>query len=259
MSLSKTTEKVLQMVEARSGIPVHVAADANLPGTALAKVVMARAPLALHRVLYRPESSTPPDYLICHQAGGILRFFAAAPDKRFDFAASPQGISDVERLVKAHPVAKLLPSHALPQLCQIVLDGLLSHLRSIPVGMRVDCWLATELPELVELQRASILRQLEDALATLAPQHRQTTPSKVYDATQAISAAFAAFWAGRLNQPQLVLPFKAAGYLKAGEELLAIWQSTPDVAEHDRTLIDAWAAKLGIAGWHQWLPYSAPV
>jgi hypothetical protein len=258
MSLSETTRKVLRMVETQTGIPVHVAPDPDLPGTALAKVVMARAPLALHRVLYRPDSSTPPDYLICHQAGGILRFFAAPPDKRFDFAASPQGIAAVERLVKAHPVAKALPPHALPQLCQIILDGLLSHLRSIPVGMRVDGWLATEMPELAESQKASILRQLDDAMATLAPQHRQVTPPKVYDATQAISAAFALYWAGRLSQPQLVLPFKAAGYLQAGEELLAIWEATLDLAENDRALIDAWAEKLGLAGWHQWLPYSAP-
>ncbi len=258
MSLSETTQKVLRMVEARSGIPVHVAPDSTLPGTALAKVIMARAPLALHQVFYRPESNTPPDYLICHQAGGILRFFSMAPEQRFDFAASPQGISEVERLVKAHPVTGSLPAHALPQLCQIILDGLLSHLRSTPVGMRVDCWLAAELPELVELQRASILRQLEDGLATLAPQHRQVTSPKIYDATQAITAAFASFWAARLNQPQLALPFKAAGYLKAGEELLSIWQATPDEAQNDRVLIDAWANKLGIAGWHQWLPYSAP-
>jgi hypothetical protein len=113
MNLSDTTQNVLRMVEARSGIPVHVEADPGLPGTALAKVVMARAPLALHRVLYRPDSSAPPDYLICHQAGGILRFFAAPPDKRFDFAASPQGIDAVERLVEAHPVGKALPPHAL--------------------------------------------------------------------------------------------------------------------------------------------------
>lgn len=258
MSLSESTQKILRMVEAQSGIPVHVAADPNLPGTILAKVVMARAPLALHRVLYRPDSSSPPDYLICQQAGGILRFFAAAPDKRFDFASSPQGVDAVERLVKAHPVGKALPTHALPQFRQMLLDSLLSHLRSIPVGMRVDHWLATEFSELADLQKASILRQLDDALLTLAPQHREVTPSEIFEATQAITAAFALYWAGQLNQPQLALPFKAAGFLQTGQELLAIWESTPDLAENDRALIDAWADKLGLAGWYQWLPYSAP-
>jgi len=48
MSLSETTRKVLGLVEERSGIPVHVEPDPNLPGTLLAKVVMARDNLPLH-------------------------------------------------------------------------------------------------------------------------------------------------------------------------------------------------------------------
>lgn len=61
-----------------------------------------------------------------------------------------------------------------------------------------------------------------------------------------------------MKQPQFSLPFKATGYLDAGLELLAIWQSTPDVAENDRTIVDQWAEKLGIATWYQWVPYLAP-
>lgn len=57
MSLSEITQKVLRLVETRSGIPVHVEADPNLPGTTLAKVVMARGALSLHQVTYRPDSS----------------------------------------------------------------------------------------------------------------------------------------------------------------------------------------------------------
>lgn len=258
MNLSETTRTVLRLVETRSGIPVHVEADPNLPGTTLAKVVMARGALSLHQVTYRPDSSSPPDYLICQQAGFILRLFDTPPEKRFDFAASPEGHAAVERLVKSHPIMRSLPPKALPQLCQMLRDGLLSHLRSIPLGMRVDRWLASEFPALVELQKASILRQLQDSLATLAPQHGQVSPQKIYDATQAISAAFAAFWAGRLNQPQLTLPFKVAGCLQAGQELLALWESTPDLAENDRAIVDGWAEKLGIASWYQWVPYSAP-
>jgi hypothetical protein len=258
MNLSEITRNVLRLVETRSGIPVHVEVDSSLPGTTLAKVVMARGALALHRVTYRPDSSSPPDYLICQQAGFILRFFETPPDKRFDLAASAEGQAAVERLIKAHPVGKSMPPHALPQLCQMLRDGLLNHLRSIPVGMRVDRWLATNYPDLAELQKQTVVRQLQDSIATLAPNHRQVSPQKIYDASQSISAAFAAFWAGRLNQPQLALPFKAAGYLQVGQELLTIWESTPDVAENDRAIIDSWAEKLGIAGWHEWVPYSAP-
>jgi len=258
MSLSETTRKVLGLVEERSGIPVHVEPDPNLPGTLLAKVVMARDNLPLHRVFSRPNSAVPPDYLICQQAGFILRFFAAPAGQRFDFAASDAGTKAVEDLVKAHPVAKMLPPHALPQLITMLRDGLLSHLRSIPLGMRVDRWLAADFPDLLPLQKQSVLRQLEDSAATLAPKHRQTSPKLIFDATESISAAFAAFWAGRLHQPQMVLPFRSAGFLRLGESLLGIWENTPDDAINDRLIVDKWAEKLGIAGWQQWVPYSAP-
>lgn len=258
MSLSETTKKALQLVEDRSGIPVHVEPDPNLPGSLLAKVVMARGSLALHQVFYRPDSSTPPDYLICQQAGFILRMFSAPPDKRFEFGSSAEGNRVVQELVEVHPMLRSLPLQAKPQLVQMLRDGVLNHLRSIPLGMRVDRWIADEFPELWELQRASVMRQLQDSTATLAPQHRQTSPKLVYDATQTISAAFAAFWAERLQQPQFSLPFKATGYLDAGQQLLAVWQSTPDVAENDRHIVDQWAENLGIASWYQWVPYLAP-
>jgi hypothetical protein len=258
MSLSEITQKVLRLVETRSGIPVNVEPDPGLPGSTLAKVVMARGTLNLHRVFYRPDSSLAPDYLICKQAGYILRLFDTPPEKRFDFVGSSEGLAAVERLVSAHPVVKMMPPQSLPQFCQILYDGLMFHLRSIPVGMQVDRWLATEFPALAESEKASVLREVQDSVATLAQQHRQYSPPKIYDATQAISAAFTAFWADRLNQPQLSLAFKAAGYFQAGQELLSLWQSTPDAAENDRKLIDGWAKKLEIAGWYHWMPYAAP-
>jgi len=118
--------------------------------TLLAKVVIARAPLALHQVFYRPNDSAPPDYLICQQAGFILRLFENPPEKRFEFASALAGQLAVEQLVKAHPVVRLVPAQQLPKLCDMLRDGLLNHLRSIPVGMRVDRWLANDLNSLAE-------------------------------------------------------------------------------------------------------------
>ena len=84
------------------------------------------------------------------------------------------------------------------------------------------------------------------------------SPPKIYDATQAISAAFAAFWADAIEPAAACAPVQGGGLPSGRAGTLAIWESTPDVAENDRTIIDGWAEKLGIAGWHQWVPYSAP-
>jgi len=67
-------DELLALKVLAEALPV-VEPDPNLPGTLLAKVVMARDNLPLHRVFYRPNSAVPPDYLICQQAGFIVRFF----------------------------------------------------------------------------------------------------------------------------------------------------------------------------------------
>ena len=258
MGFNATTEKVIKLVEETTGFPVYVEPDPSLPPGQLAKVVVAHAELHLHRILYRPDACAAPDYLICYQCGFILRLFGVPPNQRVELTFSEQSIKEILRLVKSHPTIGTLPREASAQLAKTLCAGLLNHLRSIPIGMRVDAWIATEFPELADLQRQGLLRQLEDTAMTLAPQYRQVSPDLIFKATQAISAAFAQFWAGRLNQPQLALPYKAAGFLGAGEELLAIWKALPDDPGHDRQLVDGWAQNLGVGKWHRWVPYSAP-
>src|SRR5437773_6859274 len=70
MGLSTTTQKVIELVEEKTGFPVHVEPDSSLHPSQLAKVVIARGDLHLHRVLYRPDNNAP-DYLICQQCGFI--------------------------------------------------------------------------------------------------------------------------------------------------------------------------------------------
>ena len=256
MGLSATTQKVIKLVEEKTGFPVHVEPDSSLPPAQLARVVVARADLHLHRILHRPDASA--DYLICHQCGFILRLFSVPPDERFELTFAEQADEEIRRLVERHPLIGQLPAEAAATLVKMLRDGLLNHLRSTPVGMRVDEWIAADFPELADLQRRALLRELEDAATTLAPRFRQVSPDPIYRPTQVISAAFAQFWAGRLNQAQIALPYKAAGFLPAGEGLLAIWHSIPGDAGHDRQLVDAWAEKLGLANWHRWVPYSTP-
>ena len=38
-------------------------------------------------------------------------------------------------------------------------------------------------------------------------------------------------------------------------ELLAILGKVPPSAAHDRELVNAWAAAIGMTGWYAWIPY----
>jgi hypothetical protein len=207
MSLNATTQKVIKLVEEKTGLPVHVEPDSSLPATQLAKVVIARGSLRLHHVLYRP--GTAPDYLICQQCGFVLRLFGVPPEERYDMTFSAAADEATPRLVKAHSVVGGLAADASDQLVQMLRDCLLNHLRSTPVGMRVDEWLATDFPELADEQQKAVLRQVEDAATTLAPRFRQVSPKPIFNPTQTISSS------------------RRASFLNAGEELLEIWHSTP--------------------------------
>jgi hypothetical protein len=73
-----------------------------------------------------------------------------------------------------------------------------------------------------------------------------------------MNAAFADFWAKRFSDPSFSVPYKAAGFLKTGQELLVILEEIPDDPSADRDLIDAWMDRLNLDGWYQWVPYQSP-
>jgi hypothetical protein len=120
-------------------------------------------------------------------------------------------------------------------------------------SLRVDAWVTREYPELAEEQPQAAARQLNDNAASLQPQVRQMTPPKVFRPSLTMNAAFAEFWAGRLGDPNLTLPYKATNFLDAGKRLLSIFEKLPDDPAEDRKLIDAWAGELALAGWYEWV------
>jgi hypothetical protein len=115
-----------------------------------------------------------------------------------------------------------------------------------------------EYPELAELQREIVLRQIKDNLATLSPDIKKIAPTKVYQSNLSMSAAFAEFWARRFANPKLFSPYKAAGFYKTGMELLAKLDEVGDAPSNDRELVDAWGDYLSLAGWYRWVFYDAP-
>jgi hypothetical protein len=202
-----------------------------------------------------------PDYLICYQCGFILRLFAVPAAGRVDLASTAEGRQVVQRLLTASdgPGKKLkLPPETIETLRDQLFDGLMTQLRSIPIGFRVDSWIMREYPELLQLQRDMVMRQIKDNLAALSPDLKKIAPKKIYQCNVSMNAAFADFWAKRFSDPSFSVPYKAAGFLKTGQELLVILEEIPDDPSADRDLIDAWMDRLNLDGWYQWVPYQSP-
>jgi len=258
MALGTSVEKVLRLVEARTGLPVHVQPDASLPGNLLAKVTMARGQMPFHQVDFQPNRSASPDYLIVFQCGFILRHYGVAPTDRVDFTGTPLAEQTVQDWVRNNPKTPGIAKPSADGLTSFLVNGILSQLRSVPVGMRVELWILNEYPELEPLQRAAVMKQLEDNVAGLRPQVQAMMPDQALAANLSMSAAYALFWAEKLGQPQLTLPYRASGHLEAGQALYEIWRDVPSDPSQDRSLIDRWANQVGVERWYQWVPSQSP-
>jgi len=259
MTLREVTRTIIKRVEDVSGCPVIVREDASLKTLAASRI--ARGPNRIHLISFKPSAVSEPDYLICYQCGFILRLFATPAADRFDLVGTVEGRQLAFQLLTAPdgPAMKLnLPPESISALSNHLFDGLMTQLRSIPSGLRVDSWIMGEFPELSELQQNSAMQQLQDNLQVLSPEIKKLAPTKIFRAILTMNAAFAEFWARHRSDPRLSLPYKAAGFAKAAEELLRALDENPADPSGDCRLIDLWSKHLGLSGWYQWRPYDAP-
>ena len=169
-----------------------------------------------------------------------------------------KGRYQFRKLLERMPVFKRLGEAAISAMCEQLLNGIMIHLRSIPLGLRLDNWIFHQHSELVEIQRTAIEPQLQENIRSASDKFRSVCPPEVFDATMAINAAFAQFWAEKWNQPELALPYKASGHAAVGKKLLKIFQDLPDSGRMDRALIDAWGAELKLTNGYVWVPYPGP-
>jgi hypothetical protein len=114
-----------------------------------------------HVIRYKPIPGEDPDYLICFQCGFVLRKFDVPPDERFDFGSNSVGTGIVARLIKnAMGRKNQLDAERVTAAAQQILDGLLVHLLSTPVGLRIGRWLREDYPDLIPLQDRQVMREL---------------------------------------------------------------------------------------------------
>jgi hypothetical protein len=256
VELRDTTRKLMAETEQATGCQVVVTEDSTL--TTMSGVLMAASNNPGHIIRIHPKAPAAVDYYVAYYCRMIQRFFENPPEERFRFGVVEKGRYQVRKLLERMPIFKRLNEAVIVSMCEQLFNGLMLHLRSVPLGLRLDNWIFNEHPELVERQRTAIQPQLQDNNRSAGDEFRSVCPPQVFDATMAINAAFAQFWAEKWNQPELALPYKASGNAAAGEKLLNIFRDVPDSGRTDRALIDAWGAELNVANWYVWVPYQSP-
>jgi hypothetical protein len=252
MEFLTETQNIIKLVEEKSGQKVEVIPDSSL--SVLARVKMAKGDIPFHVISYNPHKGGV-DYHIAYECGFILRLLENLPEERYQFAGSVEGKKAVQRTVSANKQLKRmgLPPEAIKQVANQLFDGLMTQLRSLPIGLRIDRWLWDDYPGLRELQKTSIAKQQQDNVQALGPQIRAMAPIKVFAANASMNAAYALFCDRLLGKPLYFVPYRSAGFQSYGERLVKIWDDIPVDGTHDREMVDAWARELEIEDWYTWV------
>jgi hypothetical protein len=260
LKLREITRQLIAVLEVKSGCAVHVMEAAGL--STMSEIKIARGNLPAHIISYRPVHKTEaPDYAIIFQCALAIRLFDCPPQARKLIAVSPSGSAALQAiLTRPNGIAEKyqLSSANLEGFKDQLLHGLITHLRSVPLGLRVSEKLSLEYPELLDLEVAHVEQELHINQHTLTDQIRAAMPQEVFNPTQSINAAFAAFWAERLEQPHIVNPYRLAGFETQAGKLLKLCDEIPNDPARDCELIDSWADHLQIRDWYTWLPYQTP-
>lgn len=260
MKLRETTKKFITLLEQKSGCMVHVQEVPDLPS--ISTIILARGNLPGHVISFRPEhKNESPDFSIIFQCAMVTRMFECPPDDRKLIAHDTEGrrilrdiLTDPHGFANKHEFSDA----QLDEFTEYMLKGLITHLRSIPLSLRVSQTLTVDYPELLEQEIIQVEKELRLGAESYSDQVRERTPQKVYDVTQAINAAYAFFWAERLERPGIANPYILAGFESQGKELLKIFAEISEDPINDYELIDRWADYLQIRDWYKWIPYHTP-
>jgi hypothetical protein len=254
MKLRDTTKNIISKLEEVSGYPVQAVEDKSL--ATFASLRIARDALPAHILSFNAPPHFSLDFLICWQCSLGLRLFER--EQKLQIASSTESSQLLDKILHAPDgtVNKFgLDQSQAVLLRDQLLQGLITHLYSIAVGLRISASLTIEYPELLELETQHVERELKTNLEGLSDKVREMMPHEVFDATHKINAVYALYWSRRLEQTEIFNPYRLHGFEPAGSELLQILESIPSDAERDYELVDAWAEYLGIRDWYVWVKY----
>jgi len=241
MTPAEAQQHALDELEKLGGKPVVLREDASLQ--TVSRIQMASATRPVHVLSYSPKAIPELAYLVCFQCELAKRALSAAADERFNVASTDGTYRHIEKLVREK---NGVPAQMVESYSRLITDGLGTQLRSMPIGIRADRDLFRDHPALRGQQRAVAERSMKESVGCISPGIRAHAPELVVKASAGMNAACALSWARLWDEDSHVVPYRLAGFLEQGEQLLDTLDAIPSSPTHDRELISAWAKQLGI-------------
>lgn len=203
-----------------------------------------------------PKYKAVADHAISQQLMRAIRFLASPQSDR----QYPGMTSDKYRVAMtdiSEDMAELLNSKPIPleryaPMIRHLYEGVVVQVTSMPVDIRIEKELKRELPQLQELQKKSLIKQIQEGSKGLSLEILSLTPKKLYTCNALMNYAFF-----RMID-EYIFPVKKKYFdifegiidQEKGEEMLKD-ALNPDL--NDFELINLWAKKLEIDSWFQWV------
>lgn len=243
-----STQTLLDKASALSGAGFDIVYDQALPISSSVRLA-GREGRERHEIILRLPSDEN-NYLIAWQAAFVLHQYQMPETERANLRPEPSVLVGVKNeLLALHPSIPIAQRDAFTE---HVIGGVLTQLRSVPVGMLIDIALHREYPELHATQQQSLTHQIVEHIACL----QMTTemfPKTLLRANQFMNAAQALMVAELFDMKGIFEPYKTVGMEAAATLLLEACLHQVFDETLDRELIDTWARYLGIEDWYRWV------
>lgn len=240
---SPDVDRILSLVKEKTGYPVSVSLDSTMTLHSMMNAATEASPV--HVILLNPKYDRMSNYLVATQCAMILLKWAD-PKRITNFGFTADHLQRLaSKLCPERPFSK--------ELLTYLIQPLLHQLVSEPGQIMSAEWLWKEFPGLRDEQRLHMTADLRGASACLSPQVKEVTPKAVFEKSAIMGSAYALWWSQIEGSQVALLPYKAMGYLKKGQELLDALNAIPaNDKERWMKVVDAWAHKLELNGYYLW-------
>lgn len=244
----QSTQTLLNKATAISGAGFDIVYDYNLPIASSVKIA-GREGREQHEIILRLPSDEN-NYLIAWQAAFVLHQFQMPETERANLKPEPAALAPIKKeLLELHPQ---IPISQRENFSEHVMGGVLTQLRSMPVGMLIDIALYRDYEELHATQRQSLINQVVEHIACLQ-MTPEMFPRPLLRANQVMNAAQALMVANLFEMPDIFAPYQTVGMEAAASLLLDACMNQIFDETLDRELIDIWGRTLGIEHWYRWV------
>jgi hypothetical protein len=209
------------------------------------------------KLFYRSHDDEDVNYVVANQAGHLLRLFTAPPEERFVSIANRQTMARfiMETENELVRLSGLLGRDKVRKMISLWYQGVVFQLTRMPPDIMVNKWLYDDWPELRPRLLQAIAAQRRQAIPSLSPDVRRTTPARIYRAANIMNFVFFKCLEDHFHA-DFIGPYHGTIFILDGAPLARITANyTQNDHGGDRIMIDAWASELELNNWFEWQPY----